>query len=192
MRLLAWLLSLPLDSPFSPPGRLCLLPNASLLYPTLWISVCSRRWRTLRELITGWICLSPFHSPLLSSWPPLSPSSLFSSLYNSVNIYEQSSCGVHIRKWLLASLLSPLLILPHLIRVTSNSLLPLLFSMQCCELLWVTLTVEKLFIFNLDVLSMVLYRRRSFETTVKIRLITGSRRLKSKPWLQGTPDSREH
>ena len=39
---------------------------------------------------------------------------------------------------------------------------------------------------------MVLYRRRSFETTVKIRPITGSRRLKSKPWLQGTPDSRDH
>jgi len=44
----------------------------------------------------------------------------------------------------------------------------------------VTLTVEKLFIFNVDVLSVVLYRRRSFETTVKIRPITGSRRLKSK------------
>ena len=41
--------------------------------------------------------------------------------------------------------------------------------------------VEKLFIFNLEVLLMVLYRSRSFETTVKIRLITGSRRLKSKP-----------
>ena len=52
--------------------------------------------------------------------------------------------------------------------------------------------VEKLFIFNVDVLSMVLYRRRSFETTVKIRPVTGSRRLKSKPELQGTPDSREH
>ena len=61
-------------------------------------SLCSRWWRTLRELITGWICFSPFHSPLLSSWPPLSPSSLFSSLYNSMNISEQSSCGVHIRK----------------------------------------------------------------------------------------------
>ena len=41
--------------------------------------------------------------------------------------------------------------------------------------------VEKLFIFNLDVLLMMLYIRRSLETTVKIRLITGSRRLKSKP-----------
>ena len=46
--------------------------------------------------------------------------------------------------------------------------------------LWVSLTVEKLFIFNLDVLSMVLHRR-SFETTVKIRLKTRSRRLNSKP-----------
>ena len=35
--------------------------------------------------------------------------------------------------------------------------------------------MEKLFIFNLDVLSMVLYRR-SLETTIKIRLKTRSRR----------------
>ena len=101
-RLLAWLLSPPLDSPFSSPGHLCLLPTLPLVYPTLWISVCSRWWRTLRELIIGWICLSPFHSPLLSSLPSLSPSSLFSSLNNSMNISEQSSCGVHIRKWLMA------------------------------------------------------------------------------------------
>ena len=65
----------------------------------------------------------------IKNTPPLSPSSFFSSLYNSVNNSEQSSCGVHIRKRLLASPLSPLLIPPHLIRVTSNSLLPLLFSM---------------------------------------------------------------
>ena len=38
-------------------------------------------------------------------------------------------CGAHIRKWLLDSLLSPLLIPPHLIQGTSNSLLHLLFSM---------------------------------------------------------------
>ena len=43
-----------------------------------------------------------------------------------------------------------------------------------------TLTVEKLFIFNLDVLSTMLYRWRSLEATVKIRLRTRSRRLKSK------------
>ena len=48
------------------------------------------------------------------------------------------------------------------------------------EPLWVSLNVEKLFIFNLDVLSVVQYRRRSLETTVKIRLKTRSRWLKSK------------
>ena len=89
-RLLAWPLSLRLDSPFSPPGGLCLLLPPSLLYPTLGISVCSRRWRTFRELVTGRICLSPFNFPLLSSWPPLSTSSLSSSLYNSVNTSERS------------------------------------------------------------------------------------------------------
>ena len=125
----AWLLSPPLDSPFPPPGRLCLLPPPSLLYPALWISVCSRRWRTLREQVTGRIALSHFHFPLLSYWPPLSTSSLSSSLYKSVTSLSCPDCGAHIRKWLLASLLSPLLIPPHLIRVISNSLLPLLFSM---------------------------------------------------------------
>ena len=129
VRILAWLLSPALDSPFLPPGRLCLLPNPSLLYPTLWISVCSRWWRTLRELITGWICLPPFHSPLLSFWPPLLPSSFFSSLYNPVNISEWSSCGVHIRKWLLASPLSPLLI--HLISFGSPLTPSSLFSSPC-------------------------------------------------------------
>ena len=89
-RLLASPLSPPLDSPFSPPGCLCLLPPPSLLYQTLSISVCSRRWRIFREQVTGWICLSPFHFPLLPSWPPLSPSSLSSPLYNSVNTSEQS------------------------------------------------------------------------------------------------------
>ena len=69
---------------------LCLLPPPSLLYSTLWISVCSRRWRTPKELVTGRICLSPFHFPLLCSLLPLSTSSLSSSLYNSVNISERS------------------------------------------------------------------------------------------------------
>ena len=48
------------------------------------------------------------------------------------------------------------------------------------EPLWVSLDVEKLIIFNLDVLSSVLYRWRSLEATVKIKLKTRSRRLKSK------------
>ena len=43
-----------------------------------------------------------------------------------------------------------------------------------------TLTLEKLFILNLDVLSTVLYRWRILKATVKIRLKTRSRRLKSK------------
>ena len=40
VRFLAWLLSPPLDSPFSPPGCPYLPPPPSLLYPTLWISLC--------------------------------------------------------------------------------------------------------------------------------------------------------
>ena len=48
------------------------------------------------------------------------------------------------------------------------------------EPLWVSLNVEKLFIFNLDVLSLVLYRWRNLEATVKIRVKSRSRRLKSK------------
>jgi len=43
------------------------------------------------------------------------------------------------------------------------------------------LTVETLFIFNLDVLSVVQYRWRSLEATVKITLKTRNRKLKSKP-----------
>ena len=45
------------------------------------------------EHLGNWLLagsLSPFHYPLLSSWPPLSTSSLSSSLYNSVNISEWS------------------------------------------------------------------------------------------------------
>ena len=48
------------------------------------------------------------------------------------------------------------------------------------EPLWVSLNVEKLFIFNLDVLSSVMFRWRSLEATVKIKLKTRSRKLKSK------------
>ena len=48
------------------------------------------------------------------------------------------------------------------------------------ELLWGSLNVEKLFIFNLNVLSSVLYRWRNLEATVKIKLKNRSRRLKAK------------
>jgi len=52
--------------------------------------------------------------------------------------------------------------------------------MKHCELLWVSLTVEKLFIVNLDILSLVLYRWRSLEATVRIRQKNRGRRLKPK------------
>ena len=58
-KLLAWPLSPPLDSPFSPPGGLCLFPPPSLHYPTLWISVCSRCGEHLRNwLLAGFVSLS--------------------------------------------------------------------------------------------------------------------------------------
>jgi len=44
----------------------------------------------------------------------------------------------------------------------------------------VSLTVEKFFTINLDVLSSVLYGWRSLDATVRIRLKAGGRRLKSK------------
>jgi len=57
----------------------------------------------------------------------LPPSSLLCiTLWTSLS---DPDCGLCIRKWLLASLLAPLLILPHLILVPSICLLPLLFSM---------------------------------------------------------------
>ena len=43
-----------------------------------------------------------------------------------------------------------------------------------------SLTVEKLFIFDLDVILLELFRERSLEATVRIRLKTRGRRLKSK------------
>ena len=108
-----WTLFFSTRSPLSPPSPFSSLPNSEKLF------VCSRWWRTLRELITGCICLSPFDSSL---YPPghlcLLPSSslLCITLWTSLS---SPDCGAHIRKWLLASLLSPLLIPPHLIRVTS-------------------------------------------------------------------------
>ena len=102
--LLLWTLLFPHQMALSLPSPFSSLPNSVNLF------VCSRQWKTLRELITAWICLSPFNSPLyapghlcllppsplpcITPWTPLSG----------------PDWGVHIRKWLLASLLSPLLI----------------------------------------------------------------------------------
>ena len=192
MRLLAGLLSTPLDSPFSPPGRLSLLPPPSLLYRTLNLFVCSRLWRTIRELIIVWISLTPFDSPFYPAGHLclLLPSSRH--CVTPCTYLRDPDCGEHKRKWLLASLLSPLLIPPLLLLVTSipppSSILHVI-----CVPLQVSLTVEKLFFINLDVLSSVLYKWRSLEATVRIRLKTRGKRLKSKSWEhQRTPESREH
>jgi len=99
------------------------LPNSVNLF------VCSGLWRTLRKLITGWICLSPFDCPFS---PPghfclLPPSSFLSViLLTSLRVPD---CGEHTGNWLLASLFSPPFIPPLLFLVTSISLLPLLFAM---------------------------------------------------------------
>ena len=86
-RLLAWLLSPPFDSPFSPPDCLYLL----FLFSTQLCESLCVFWaveNTGNWLLAGSVSLLSF--PLLSSWPPLSPSSHFSSLCNSVNISEGS------------------------------------------------------------------------------------------------------
>ena len=78
VRSLAWLLSPSFDSPFS--IRLPISPffPFSSLPNSVNLCVCFRLWRTLRGLIAGWICLSPFNSTF---YPPghlclLPPSSL--------------------------------------------------------------------------------------------------------------------
>ena len=111
-----------------------------------------------------------------SGFQSYSYSSLKISLYNSVNLFGFLGCGEHLGNRLLARSVSFLLTPPLLLLVTSISIL----SMQLCKLLWVSLIVEKLFIINIDVLSSVLYRWRSLEATVRIRLKSRGRRLKIK------------
>ena len=151
----------PLDSPFS--HQVASVSSLPLLFFTqLCESLCVPDGG---EYLGNWLLagsvslllIPPFYHPgHLCLFPP--SSLLCITPWTSLSGPDS---GVHIRKWLLGSLLSPLLIPSHLIWVTSNSLLPLLYSMWLCEPLWVFLTVEKLFIFNLDVLSSVLYRWRS-------------------------------
>ena len=91
-RLLAWLLSPPSDSPFSPPGRLCLLPPPSVLYPTLWISLCVP---DSGEHLGNWLLAGTVSLLLIPPFILLDTSVsflplLFSSLCNSVNISERS------------------------------------------------------------------------------------------------------
>ena len=88
-------------SPLSPPSPFSSLPNS--------VNLCVfQTVRTLKELITGWICLSPFvlhvyHPGHLCLLPP--SSFLCITPWTSLS---GPDCGAHIRKWLLTSLLSPL------------------------------------------------------------------------------------
>ena len=108
--------------PLSSPSPVSSLPNSVNLF------VCSGLWRTLRQLITGRICLSPFDSPYS---PPghlrlLPPSSLLCvTPFTSLSVPH---CGEQIGNLLLAGLLYPLLTLPLLLLVTCVSFLTLLFS----------------------------------------------------------------
>ena len=80
-----------------------------------------------------------------------------------------------------------------LLLLTSISFLPLLFFMELCEPLWLSLKVENLFTINLEVLLLVLYSWRSLETIGRIKLKSRGRRLKPKTWEnQKTPDYTEH
>ena len=190
----------PFDSPFSPPGHLYLLPPSSLLYPTLWISLgslgCGEHLGNWSQARLVSLLLTP--PPLLlatsiSFWSPLSPSSLFSSLWNSVNLSECSRLW-RVNRELIAGQIalspfdSPSSPPGHLYLPPPSSLLHVI--------LWTYLsipTADSLFTINLDVLSSVLYGWGSLEATVRIRLKARGRRLKSKTWeLQKTPDSREH
>jgi len=89
-RSLAWLLSSNLDLLFlHQVASISSLP-LSLLYPTLQISLCVP---DCGEHLGNWLLagsVSLFWFQPLSPWPPLSPSFLFSSLCNSVNISEGS------------------------------------------------------------------------------------------------------
>ena len=133
------------------------ISSLTLFFPTHSVNlfVYSRLWRTLWELITGWICLSPFDClfPCPGHLYLLLDSLLWVTAWASL---RGPDCGEHIANWLLASLLSPLLIPPLLLLV---NYLPPPYSLL--HLTWWTslgsLTVEKLFIINLDVLSSMMY-----------------------------------
>ena len=85
--LLAWLPSPPFDSPFSPLGHLYLLPPPSLFSTKLCESLLGFQAVENTQGTDYWLDLSlSFWLPLFSFWSPLSPSSLFSSICNSMKL----------------------------------------------------------------------------------------------------------
>ena len=122
-----WISFFSTRSPLSPPYPFSSLPKSVNLF------VCSGLLRTLRELITGWICLSPFDSPLYPPWPPLSLSSLFSSLCNSVNISEGSRLWRADSEGITGQLALSSFDSPSSPPVHLYPILPLLSSVLLCE-----------------------------------------------------------
>ena len=128
-RSLAWLLSPPLDLLFL--HQVASISSLPLLFSTqLCESLCVPDGG---EHLGNWVLagsvsllfIPPFYPPgHLCLLPP--SSLLYITPWTSLS---RPDCGGHIREWLLSSLLSHLLMSPYLIPITSNSPLPLLFSM---------------------------------------------------------------
>ena len=98
----------PFDSPFSPPGHLCLLHPLSLLYLTLWTSLdvlgCGEplgNWLLAR--LVSHLLMPPLL--LVTSILPPPPSLFYVSLWVSLGVPD---CGEHLGNWSLARLFLPL------------------------------------------------------------------------------------
>ena len=81
-----WICLSPFDSPFYPPGHLCLLPPSFLLCITPWTSLSSSAVECTQGSDYWLACSLFFWFHLISFGSPLTSSSLFSSSCNSVNL----------------------------------------------------------------------------------------------------------
>ena len=129
-----------------------------------------------------WLDLSlSFSLPLIFSWPPLSPSSHFSSLCNSVNLSGCSRLWRAHRDLITGQLaLSPF---DSALSPPGHLYLPppsFFFHVTQRTFLGV-FTVDNHFSINIDVSSLVLYGWRNLEAIVRIRLKIRRRSLNPKP-----------